>query len=435
MVKSKNRNLKFCELTEKEFSSFASNKEQSSYMQTIEISELRKVYGSKIFLAGMKENNKIVAGAMISITNTMFGKKSFYSPRGYILDYSDYDLLKEFTEKLSDYAKKNNALFIKIDPNVIYQLRDSNANLYEDQIKNDEIILNLKRLGYHHYGFNKDFEFTQCRWNYRLKLDVPYDELKKGFSKSTRKNIESTYKKGIKVRIATRNDLNSMQEILNATGERKNFNFKSIDYFTNLYDKMGDLLRIYIAYIEPINYLNCCEKMLAEAEKEYEDIQLKMKKDMIGTKLKNQEISAKNKIEKLKEELKVAKDFKKKYPNGKDIGVLVSLKSGLEYLTLYSGYLVEFKYFTPKYAMYNEHILDAYKFNMKYANFYGISGVFDPKDKNYGMYEFKKGFGGEVVELIGEFSYPVSKLYYIYNIIHKAKILLKKLKQKFGGKI
>ena len=38
----------------------------------------------------------------------------------------------------------------------------------------------------------------------------------------------------------------------------------------------------------------------------------------------------------------------------------------------------------------------------KRYNFYGIQDVFNPKGKDYGVYEFKKGFGGYVEELIGE---------------------------------
>ena len=77
--------------------------------------------------------------------------------------------------------------------------------------------------------------------------------------------------------------------------------------------------------------------------------------------------------------------------------------------------------------MYNEHIKDAYTFKIPYLNFYGISGVFDPKDKNYGIFEQKKGFGGEVQEMIGEFTYPVDKVNYkMYMALRNIKRKLKK---------
>ena len=82
---------------------------------------------------------------------------------------------------------------------------------------------------------------------------------------------------------------------------------------------------------------------------------------------------------------------------------------------------MEYKKFTPKYLMYNEHIKDAYKLGMKYIDFYGITGHFNKDDKDYGMYEFKRGFGGEVIEMIGEFTLPTSKLYPIYKFLKKLK--------------
>lgn len=422
--------MKFVTITEKEFTEFAKIHPQASYFQTVEIANLRSTYGSKIHYLGVKEKNKIIAASMFSETNTLFGKKTFYAPRGFLLDYHNKELLEFFTKELTTYAKKKNCMMIKIDPNVIYQVRDIDGKIKENETADDETINNLKDIGYRHYGFNTDIEFTQSRWNFRVALDVPYEELKQQFSKSTRKNIEATYKKGIQVRVGTKDDLESMEEILIKTAERKNFQYKTLDYYTRMYEKMGDLMRIYIAYVDPKQYISCSKELLKEAEEKYQEVQDKMKKDMIGEKLKKQEENSLKQIEKCKKDLEEAEAFAKENPKGKDIGVLISLKSGQEYLTLYSGYLVEYRKFTPKYAMYNEHILDAYRFKFPYVNFYGISGIFDPNDKNYGMYEFKRGFGGEVIEMIGEFTYPTSNLYYVYMALRKTKIGLKKIKAK-----
>mgnify|MGYP000181730289 FL=1 len=54
-------------------------------------------------------------------------------------------------------------------------------------------------------------------------------------------------------------------------------------------------------------------------------------------------------------------------------------------------------------------------------NFYGITGNFDKNDKDYGIYEFKTGFNGYVEELIGEYVYPTSFVYYLMQLIHKIK--------------
>ena len=71
--------------------------------------------------------------------------------------------------------------------------------------------------------------------------------------------------------------------------------------------------------------------------------------------------------------------------------------------------------------MYENHIMDAYSMGFKYCNFYGITGDFDPKGKYYGIYEFKKGFNGNVIEYIGEFDLKVTNFYNIYKILKRIK--------------
>lgn len=422
--------MKFQELTEKEFKTFADNHEQGSFFQTVEIANLRKSYGSTIHFLGIKKGKNVVAATMFSETKTLFGKSNFYAPRGYLVDYHNKELLAFFTDELKKYCKGKNGMMIKIDPNVIYQIRNNDGSIDVNGYKDSESIDNLKSLGYRHYGFNTDFEYTQSRWNFRVPLDIEYEELKKGFSKSTRKNIDATYKKGVRVRRGTKEDLESMEEILIKTAQRKNFQYRSLEYYTRMYNYLGDKMRIYLTYLDADVYLESSLSLLKEEKANNKKIEEKMLKDMVGNKLKNQKDTSDKLIKKYEEEVKIAEEFKKVNPNGKDIGVLISLKSGLEYLTLYSGILMEYKKFTPKYAMYNEHILDAYKDKIPYANFYGISGIFDASDKHYGMYEFKRGFGGNVIELIGEFTYPLSFTYYLYMALRKLNISIKKIKNK-----
>ena len=418
--------MEFRELTELEFDGFVKGHHQESFLQTTSWGNLRKIYGSNIKYLGVVENDKVIAATMVSIDNAYFKKKRMYAPRGFIIDYHNKELLKFFTEEVKKYAKKNNVLFIKLDPNIIYQVRDINGDEYLNPNKDIETLNNLKEMGYIHTGFTLDIGESQSRWNFRLTLDKEYDELSKSFSKSTRKNIEATYNKGMRVRVAKLEDLPSMEEILIKTAERKNFQYRTLEYYTNMYKTIGDNVRIYIAYLDPDIYLESTQKLLEEAKKNKEEVLAKMEKDMVGAKLKSNLENADKQILKYEEELKEAKKFKEENPNGKDIGTLVSLVSGEEYLTLYSGILMEYKKFTPKYLMYNEHIKDAYKLGIKYVDFYGITGHFNKDDKDYGMYEFKRGFGGEVVEMIGEFTLPVSKLYYVYKFIQKLKRIIKK---------
>lgn len=419
--------MKIKELTEKEFKSYIKDRKDLSFMQMPEIGNLRKKYGSEVKYLGLVKDDKILTASLFLITKTFMKKKTFYAPRGFLIDYNNKELLEKYVEELKKYARKNDALMIKIDPNVVYQMRDNKGNEIGSNLKNDDVIKKLKDLGFIHYGFNTDIVYTQSRWNMLLKLDRSYEEIYNDFSKSTRKNIEEVYKKGLEFRIGKKEDLDKIQPIFELTAERKNFNQRELEYFKNMFDALGDKMRIYIAFLDPKNYLEKSLSNLEEANKTLEEVEEKISREKVGNNLKKQEEIARNRVEKYKKELLEAEEFKKENPNGKDIGVLISVKSGEEYLTLYSGYLTEYSRFVTKYLLYNEHIKDAYKFNIPRINFYGITGVFDPQDKHYSMYEFKRGFGGEVQELIGEFTLPISKKYYLYMALRNIKRKLKKV--------
>ena len=58
----------------------------------------------------------------------------------------------------------------------------------------------------------------------------------------------------------------------------------------------------------------------------------------------------------------------------------------------------------------------------EYFNFYGITGDFSKDNPYYGLYSYKRQYGGEVVELIGQFEYTINKLFKtIYNIASKIR--------------
>ena len=81
-----------------------------------------------------------------------------------------------------------------------------------------------------------------------------------------------------------------------------------------------------------------------------------------------------------------------------------------------------YRLFCPKYIMYPEMIKEAIDEHLKYVNFLGVKNINDPNDKDHGVYEVKRGFGGETIEYIGEFDLPLNKVMYkMYKFINKLK--------------
>jgi len=424
-IKKESDNMEFVELTDKEYENFVKKHEQKSYMQTLDLKNFKEKNNIHCYLVGVKENKKVVAATLMYSVGTFLKKKRFYSSRGFIIDYNDKELLTFFVDKIKDYIKKKNGLSLTIDPNVIYRIRNSNGEIINEE-KNDKVIDDLKSLGFTHFGFNKYFETMQVRWVYRLELNSSYDELKNNFSKSTRKNIEATYNNGVQIRIGTKEDIKSLSKIFKETAERDEFNTKSYEYYLSMYENMPNQIKVYMAYINPKLYLEKTEEKLKEEEKNNKEIEEKMKSGMVGNKLLNKKEVSDKLIEKYKEELNDAKKMLKEHPDGVDIGALISMKSGTDYISLSSGTLTNYKKFYPKYALYDAHIKDAYENHFKYVNFYGIAGDFNQSNKYWGIYEFKKGFNGNVVEYIGEFTLGIGFTYKIFKLLKKMKKIVKK---------
>lgn len=99
--------MEFTTLTEKEFRDFTKDYEQTSFMQSIELANLKRELGSIPHLVGVKKNKKVIAATLILEEKSILGQKTFYAPRGYLIDYHDFDLLKYFSDELIKYVKKH----------------------------------------------------------------------------------------------------------------------------------------------------------------------------------------------------------------------------------------------------------------------------------------------------------------------------------------
>lgn len=414
----------FRQLTEQEFDTYSKECPQKNYVQSIKMAKLKKIQGNDIYFVGIIDGENIVAATMMFTMKTHFNKCIFYAPRGLLVDYHNLELLTLFTKELKKFIKQKNGIKLIIDPKEIYKVMDSEGNIIS--AINVLSINNLKKCGYKHFGFNKNFETIQVRHEAIVPISGTYEEMLNTFTKTTRKHILDLNNNPIRVRKGTKADLSIMEKLFSYTAENKNFEYKTLDYYEKMYDIMPEVMNIYIAYIDFSYEEEILNKQLQEAKEEKANIENEMQRINVGTKMLKKLEQITNKIQKLTKSLDDNKINYQKYGNTINIGALLSIESGDEYISLTSGMLSDFKNYNPKYAMYNEHIKDAINKNKKVINFYGISGNLDPKTELYKIYELKRGFNPQVIELIGQFDLPTHFTYYIYTIISRIKKVIKK---------
>jgi len=379
--------MEFKILTEKEFSKIENKFENSTYYQTVAWAKLKKINGWDAHYVGVKNNNKYVACALILSKKILGNFKMFYSPRGLLLDYNDIELLNFFIEKLKIYIKKEKGFLLKIDPCIEYQIRDNDTNVISDN-NNGEIVNNLIKLKFKHYGFTKDYtRETQYRWTYYLNVDKSWDELKINMNKRCKRCINKQEKYPLTLVEVNKENIIDFKKIMEHTSVRQKHFDRSLDYYKKLQEVLEDRIQLNIIYLDKNKFLKDC------ADDKLYDLVKDEKEDMIP-------ISA---------------------------GVFIEDKDYLHYV--YGGTYSHYMPLMAQYKIHVEMINYAKEKNIKIYDFGGISGSFDKDSVYYGIYDFKRGFGGYIVEYIGEFDLLINKpLYYLYCFMLRCYQFLKKIK-------
>ena len=100
--------MKIIELTQTQYKNYSNIHRRRNFGQTIEFSMLKNnINKRRLFLGLIDESNNLHAATLILITNISPTIKEALAPNGFLIDYSDFQLVKTFTEELKKYLLKN----------------------------------------------------------------------------------------------------------------------------------------------------------------------------------------------------------------------------------------------------------------------------------------------------------------------------------------
>lgn len=198
---------------------------------------------------------------------------------------------------------------------------------------------NAEKLGLHIIPSGKNFEGIQPNFVFRLDIqNKTYDELFEAFHSKTRYNIRLAGRKGVTVRRGDKSDLPAFHEIMKITGTRDRFSIRPLEYFERMYDVMAD------GHLR----LYCAEL------------------------------------------------------DGKMIAATIAIYYGDKVWYLYGASSNEHRNVMPNYLLQEAMIKWALEKQCRIYDFRGVSGDMSPENPLYGLYRFKSGFSGELVQFVGE---------------------------------
>ena len=231
------------ELSLAEFDSFANSWPLGSYHETSSYALLMAENNYDYDLIGYVDELGIIkAAALILIKKINLSSRYGYSPKGFLIDYLNYDLLKSFTEDLKKYYAKK-LIFIKINPEIAIGEINKNSKLIN---YNQNIIVRdyLKELGYTKLKDNLYFESLIPRYNAIVNLkDYSFSKL----AKNTKNKIRKSQKKGL---VFEKKDRESMDILYEFIKNKKNINNYYYKNYYNVFSKTSscDLFLVKIDY-------------------------------------------------------------------------------------------------------------------------------------------------------------------------------------------
>lgn len=394
-------------IEEKEYDSFVKSFPSTSFMQTSSWSNIKSAWSRS--LVGMYKDKKLVCAALILKRNLFLGKKLFYIPRGFVIDYTDKELLNTFVLELKKYAKKDGAIDIKIDPFICFS-EDNIQNIKKNkgiEIKKSfvsntkEIVKNLKEIGFVHGGYKKEVNaYIQPRYTMAISLKDKdgnfYDKesLRRTFPKNTRNYIGPYQEeRGVEFSFSKNpEDVKDLISVLHCTESRQHIALRNENYFKKLMNNFPSNAVLFFARVDIDKYISFLKKDMEEHENKKEFCE-----------------------KQIKEALEVKKEFGPKPLAGATIVMMPTCKTGLKVASfLYAGTntkIIPSLKITNGLMFYRlSYCLDN---GCDYCDLGGIDGSLEDH-----LSTFKSKFNPVVLELVGEFDLVISKFYYsLFNLL------------------
>lgn len=385
-----------------EFDDYAKTHPLGSYHQTSSYAMLMSEQGFEYDLLGfIDDQGNIKAASLILYKKLGMFNRYGYAPKGFLIDYHDTELLKEFTKALKKYYYKKNFAFIKINPEISVGTMD-----YKNKIinynQNHIIESTLRGLNFKKLETNKRFETKVPIYN---AIQVLKTTNLKTVNKNTRNKIRKGMKNGLYLEKVNRDGIDILYPFI------KNKKNHSIYHYYNYYNAFSRNDDIDI-FLVKMNFEDCLINLRERYEKEIEinnkivnRVMDKPSKENLRRKLESDTV-----LNTIKDNIALATQCLAKNKEQYIAGAITIRYKNRVYI-LISGYDREFKRFSPNYFLHY-NLIEYYKKDFDFIDLNGITGDFTLENPYKGLDEFKLGFNPYAFEYIGEFDFIINDSLY-----------------------
>jgi len=290
-----------------------------------------------------------------------------YSPKGPLLDWTNESLRNRVLDDLQSFAKKQGAIFLKCDPDVVLGTGVPQGADDAEEKSGTAITSELKRRG---WGFSSDQ--IQFKNTVVVDLNPTEDELLTRMKQKTRYNIRLAEKKGVSLRVGTLDDLGMLYKMYAETSVRDGFVIRDESYYKTVWELFMTNQFLISSLQSPTSNLNS----------PITNYQLPFAEPLIAE-VNSEPVAA----------------------------IFVFYFAGRAYY-VYGMSRDEHREKMPTYLLQWEAMKRAKAKGCTAYDLWGAPDVFDESDSMWGVYRFKEGLGGKVIRTLGAWDYAPSPLWY-----------------------
>lgn len=223
-----------------------SNLPDPHFLQSYEWGQVKAKYGWVPYYAAWTEDGKFTVSqstdnwsldtgnfvaASLILKRTAFRRFSiFYAPKGPLMDWTNEPLRKRVLDDLQSFAKKQGAIFLKLDPDVVLG-RGVPASVDEVTENSGQAVMSdLKRR-----GWVESSDQIQFRNTVMVDLSASEEDILMRMKQKTRYNVRLAEKKGVAVRVGGVNDLPMLYKMYAETSVRDGFVIRDEEYYMTVW--------------------------------------------------------------------------------------------------------------------------------------------------------------------------------------------------------
>ncbi len=419
-------------ISREEFEQFAlSGGPHAHFLHSYAWGQVAATRGWIPFYVGVRQGEKLVATALLLKKRLPLGYSYFYIPRGFALDYENRELLEFMTRSVQVFGKKHRIIHFKIDPDIKLHTVDMDGNVIEGE-NNYALSEQLLSLGYERKPLNYFFEREQPRFTFRVPLEGSVERIEARYNQTTRSSIRQALSRQVEVMVGSRENIKDFTRLMAMTEKRQNFYSHDEEYYRHFYDILAEhnMVTLYLGKVNIPRLKSNLETELAGVEQELDALA-----EAAGKKAQNKKRDLLDRQKAITAQLENLRD---KPMEDVIISACLTVHYADKAWSLYAGNDREYGKFFANYLVYQRQIRDAFQRGQTCFDLFGTVGRPDSSNRT-GLYEFKKKWGGELTEFIGEYDHVENPLMYaVYNklIPHYHRMMKNRLRrraQKYAG--